>query len=497
MGRLINRTASSDLQFSHSDRSIILKTLILLSIILISIWLFGSWGYLAIGIVLFFKMPLSARFSLLAISALFPLGPGITIGRIDVLFFHMMVPLMLLSFALGHVPFGFSKLRRVAIYPTIGVLFLVFGLIISWARNPVFFSFLSGAGLGSQFGLSSYLNGFLCVLAFFISYATGRNAIVKPETIVRVLLMSALIVGALRMLDYLGFIEVPFFSGALKYLSYEENISEFTEQARRIGGLDLTAGIAIITSFTLWDMKKSRLIALFGFSFGMILLILGGGRAAFIGLAVALLFGLMRRGVKSVLRMAFPLGLAYIAMITITLGGERSLLESQQGRIFMYEQIFEQQTRRVEGYEVLLAAWRQNPVLGKGISPTIDDEISGIGDIGGHGAYFSLLGLFGLFGLMFVILGIAYPLYRGLRHLIFDKLGSNIDNTVILSRFLSLFLIYLAFIFGVGGNGYNAPNLFFTTGLLVALLERQERHKESKDEHIQRRVKRKPQKIGT
>jgi O-antigen ligase len=202
-------------------------------------------------------------------------------------------------------------------------------------------------------------------------------------------------------------------------------------------------------------------------------LVLGGGRSAFIGVALVLLLSFLRRGLKPVLKIAVPMIVVYLIMNSVSFGGERSVLESQQQRLFMYESLIERQTHRVEGYQALLEAWSENPIFGKGISPTGETGQASIEETGGHGSYVSLLGLFGIFGLVFVVLAMAYPLYGAVRHVLRYRSGELPMKDLVPTRFASLMMLFLAVILSVAGNGYGNPSLFFITGILVGFLERE------------------------
>jgi hypothetical protein len=474
MGSLPRGTPGEKLSTLSYDGIVFFKALIFIVLILISISMFGRWGIVALGVVFFLKLPMHVKISMLAISSFFSIGPGTALGSFEITFFYLVVPFLLLTYSVGRIPIGFRKFRRVALLSGLGVVFLLAGLFISYVRNPVLARSIAG-GIGGAYGLKSYFVGLMCITTYFISYSSVRNGLVRGELLVKVLLFTSLIIGALRLLSYFGILEVPFFRGSLMYLGYEEDIAEFTSRARRIGGMDITAGVAIAASFTFWDLKKFRILTLTGFCGGGMLLILGGGRSAFIGVSLMLLISFMRRGTKAMIRIAIPLILVYIIMNSITFGGERSVLESQQQRLFMYEAVIERQAHRVEGYQVLLQAWSDNPVFGKGISPVGESGETSIEGTGGHGSYFSLVGLFGLFGLAFIFLTMAFPLYRGVKQVMRTRPMNAPESDFILTRFLSLLIVFFAVYLGAAGNGYATPSIFLVTGLLVALLEKEEK----------------------
>jgi len=460
---------------SHSSGQIseLLKAAVIILLVAGAILLVGEWGIIVVGVVVFTKLRIDTKIILFCISVLFPLGSGTAFGSIEIFLYHLMVPLILLSFATKKIPIGYKKMHPIAMIAGIGVFVLLIGLFISYLRNPVIARSLGG-GEGTGYGIRSYLASIMCVIIYLISYTTGRNNLIKGEKLLKALLITALVIGFLRILTYFGMVEIPILRGSLRYLFYEGSLVDFTEHSRRIGGLDIVAGITVLSSFLLWDAKKSKYLAFIGFAAGIVFIVLGGGRAAFLGISFALLLGLIRRGPKVLLRVIIPTVLAYFIMTQTTFGGTRSVIESQQQRLFMYEQVFERQATRIESYTGLLDAWRENPVFGKGITPTVEGS-AGIVDIGGHGSYFSLVGLFGLFGLTFVLATIAYPLFKGIR-LLFRRSTFSYErvNKFLLARFTTLFFVFYAFILSIGGSGYADPVLFFIAGFLVALIEQSE-----------------------
>lgn len=448
----------------------LLKALAILVCVSFSVLFFGRWGWLALGVSAFILLKPRHQIALLVIVSLYPLGFGRMFGGVNLLLFSIIAPLLLLSFALRHIRVLSAAKANNSRLPRIGILLLILALFISFVRNPVGARSLFG-GFGEGYGLKTYFDAAMCILIFFLAYASIRSDLIEPLYLVKVVLYSSLIIATLRLLTYFGLFEIPIFRGGLEYLEYEGTINRFTLSPRRIGGIGVPAALGLICTYVLWDARRIKILAYVAFPLTASLLVFGGGRTVFVGTGFALLMGIAYHGARAFFKMAVPLLVTYFFLASITLGGQRSVLESQMERLFRYQGAIERQVSRVQAYEELIGAWADNPIFGKGISSTQFEQRPSRVGVGGHGMYFSMVGLFGTLGLLFIILVLIYPVLKGLRYTLSktESVDRN-SNEYLAMSMCTLSLVMYSVVFGAGGSGYTNPNLFLLAGFLSAFL---------------------------
>jgi hypothetical protein len=420
---------------------------------------------------LYVTLPLKYTYLVLAAGALFPLGLYRSYYSADLSLLSIALPLIAINMFLHKrilVHRIESKVQK-ATYN--GVTFLLVALFFSYVRNPVGTMTLMG-GVGAAYGLRTYYDAVVCVVLFFMTQSVVLYRLYEENKLLSIIASIALTIGILRLIAYFTPLDMPFFLGNLRYMSYTGNIASIASLSIRIGGMDEISGFLIAPSFVLLDSKRYRTFARVGLVIGGIFLILGGGRSAFIGATIMVLVGSIRKGMKHIIRLIVPIAIVYYAMSSLDFGSERSLAQSQFERILRLQSPIEEQTHRVEGYKQLYEAFIVNPIIGKGITPYQADVAHGIIVSGGHGAYMSILGIFGFTGVLYFMLFAIIPLTMGLGFtLSINRLHGYVPKSMmLLIRYSTLAMMYILVLFGASGNGYTTPYFFLVAGLLSGSL---------------------------
>jgi hypothetical protein len=420
---------------------------------------------------LFLSLPLSIQFKILTATALFPLGSRGLFGLPSLGFMELVAPLIMLGLMLRKTSPICKPRTKVTTIAWFGILCLLAALFVSYFRNPAGAKSLFG-GIGVSYGLKQYYVALMCIATYFITYFVFRHKLVNVCSYLKYILIISIVIGILRVLTYLGFFRVPFFLGSLSYLELGVESQYFGMQSRRIGGMDLIAAFTLIPCIILNEAHKYKRLTAFGLALGVVFLIISGGRSSFIGIVAAMLVGIIRLGSKSFIKMLLAFAIGYFALSHVTMGSERTIVQNQYERIFMYESIAETQTYRYDGYGQLLSAFVENPVFGKGLSAVELEITAGIAEFGGHGTYVSLFGLFGLAGIAFLLLFVLSPVITGLERIIRISYIQALPKDIFYSiKFSTLTMIWMLFLFGAGGDGYSTAYLYLFIGVLTAQLD--------------------------
>ncbi|MBD3159365.1 MAG: hypothetical protein GF309_11295 [Candidatus Lokiarchaeota archaeon] len=352
----------------------------------------------------------------------------------------------------------------------LGLIALTVALIASYARNPAGAKSLFG-GFGTGYGLKVYYEAMVAILLFFVTYWGLHILKLELRKILSLISATLFITCVIRVLTYFGLIDFPFLSGSLAYLEYTGPTYSDYIKPFRIGGLSHFAALSTVCATTLLAFQsRGRMRNLiFAISSGA-MVILGGGRSAFVGVCAGLLFlGILVRPSKSII-------VTIIAVLTIgALGlfriGRQDVADVQFQRILDYESITQREKHRISSYEILIEGLVESPILGRGIQPIPFQERAKYQDVGSHGAYFSVIGLFGLLGITYLILFLIVPVVGSTLTLLRNRKNIPDQEGLIAMVFFSAMLVVFSFIMGAGGGGYTEPHLFLLVGGLVYLHE--------------------------
>lgn len=411
--------------------------------------------------------------TIMFLGAFFPAGPGgPVLGGIRVTLFDILAPLLLIELVVsGRWPVKRPVISRIHRYAILGMIFLGLGLLFSFVRNPAGTRTLLG-GLGTSYGLKYYYYAFACFCGYAVITQALTSELIEPHRLISALAYAGLIIGIVRVANYLGIIgDVPFFERNLRYMSYEGGVSSILMQTHRIGGLDQAGGYGFLAAYTGWVTTAKRRFLLLSLACAG-LLIFGGGRSAFAGVSLALLLYISRKGMRNVFRTLIPITVAYILLTRVSAGDNQPLASRQLDRISQLLQgtrQFDTEESRLEGYKSLFEHWRENPLIGSGIAALSREETGAIETVGGHGAYISLLGLFGLFGMGFIILFVLVPLSTCVRKLIGRGEAGDAKSSGAAWLLLSMLLVLESILMIAGGSGYAQSALVALVASVSAL----------------------------
>jgi O-antigen ligase len=424
-------------------------------------------------VILFFGLPLlllplvSIRLAgfLLILSVLLsvPLGD---VGPVpDVRLEEVLIPLLAGGFFVRYmVAGGFWSVFRHG--PTLGLhllVFLYFAVILgNYLRKPLLPSnLISSAGEGDQ-GLRTYYDYFLALTIYVLCYFTVVRGHISLRAVMKLLMWASLIVSLAGLALLAAGFQLSL--GELRYSIYY-----YEYGAVRIGFLEtfsvIGLGLAIAGVWPPWN-RTTRLLVVSVFALG---LLFSGGRAATIGLAVAVILFLVltRRGVHLVLLSCLVLGLLLMPWTLSTIPQVKRFTEtgSTLGDTSWND--------RAYIYGVSMREFAKNPIFGTGIGHVVPVVGETPVDVlfleeqlrfGGHGAYAAVLKNLGLAGFLPFVGMLVWSLRR---------LGSAVSSRPYsperVPSFLFILLVSLAIGAIMGGNG-SEPLLFVTLALVGGLV---------------------------
>jgi hypothetical protein len=435
-------------------------------------------GALALGLpglvagiaVFYFAMPFRYRVNSLVMFALLPLGPGIAVAGLRLTLFELLSPLLfvesLFSPAMRRSGPGWTRTTRMVAW---GVGILILALAISYARNPAGTAQLFGGVGGQGYGIRAYYQALACILAFMVIMKAAFCGLVDGKGLVTLVAWSCLVVGLVRVANYVGAIPVvPFFEGNLRYMSFEGGgFSAALAVTKRVGGLDQAGGYGLLAAYTAWVVTQRKRMLIVAIVCAL-LVIYGGGRSAFVGVSLAILLDMASGGMRRIAR-ALPVVLTAYLILTVLRVEGQTVANPQFERlaqIMTGTRQLEEDSYRLEGFQALFAQWKENPFLGSGIGAPMRGQIATISEFGGHGAFISVIGLFGILGLAYLALFVFAPLLRGVRQLV-QKRSLSTESAAITMRFASLLMVLEAISMLAGGNGYADFHLAASVALLA------------------------------
>jgi hypothetical protein len=364
------------------------------------------------------------------------------------------------------------------------ILFSAVGILLLWAiinyiKNPVGGQTFGAKTIG-EVGLRAYLIIVTSTCTFFVSYWFFRYKEINIERWFFMLLISALIIGNLRLIG----VKIPLLGHNFELMSGED------AQYVSIGGLRLTALMTISTIFTLYYKRKLGFFPIFVFINAIVFSVFSGGRGMFWGIVVTLgLYFILikRKHIFPVLAVLLILGSMYQLVFS-----DISFDESKYGRVFALKGgIKEQNKLRYYFYLYMWEVFMENPLFGKGIG---FQEISANTEFfqthneargyrvlieeglmaGSHGSYMSILSTFGIGGLFFITVMTFGTIYYARRIVI---RSSEYQDNEKLALFVFMYVSVMSVHMITGGEGYTYRDMWFLPGIIAAIMAKDQRDK--------------------
>lgn len=429
---------------------------------------FGPVGLFFGAIAVYFAIPFSYRINALILFALLPLGPGFAVAGLRVTLVELLSPVVFLeSLFTSMMNTAGPRWTRISRNTVWGLVIMIFCLLLSFIRNPAGTANLFG-GVGEGYGARAYYQALVCILAFLVLFRAVSAGLIDGRRTVSFIAWSCVVVGLLRIANYLGIVpNVPFFEGNLRYMSFEGGFTEALSVTKRVGGLDQAGGYGFVAAYTSWVMSRKRVMLLLSL-ISAVIVIYGGGRSVFVGCSIAMMIDMLSGGVKRVVRTLPVIGILYLLLTVLQVQGQTVAAPQfrRLERIFTGTRQLDEDAYRLEGFSALVEHWKENPFIGSGIASPTRGQVATISSFGGHGAFISVIGLFGLPGIAFLILFVFAPLIRGMRQLV-QKLPFSDPSAALIMRFASLLMVVEVVGMIAGGNGYADTHLYASVALLA------------------------------
>lgn len=321
-----------------------------------------------------------------------------------------------------------------------------------------------------------YFNIFNNILLFFTTalYASVYHREIDFEKFFKILLGTAISLGAIRVLTYFLGVKIPFLSGIFDYGGeFNKGLQRYGGTAYRLGGLTDIVIVGIPALFALVVLrKKMNWVALVIL---LLFLFLSGGRTVMVGI----IFSIVAFSIFFYPRYLVYLvsgGIIFITAASLIL--PESLITGQTGRLTKFSDgaYIGADNARAMSWKLYLENFQSNPIFGKGIKQydgffySSDEEIKRFASVqiiaGGHGSYFSIMSTFGLGGLLYFLTFIFGGLlisYKRIR----DNTNVNLKLTAG-AVFTFLILMAKSFDFITSGNGLSHPILFYSVGFIIS-----------------------------
>jgi hypothetical protein len=353
--------------------------------------------------------------------------------------------------------------------------------IISYIRFPVSgatFGAETVGGINVEGGLREYFVIIVGISIFFYSFLFFKYKELNADKWFYIIIFLALLLGNLQLSGIFKkySIEViPFLRGFGAASSYKY----YT-----VGGLrDLTI-MGIPISLSLLNRKKSPALSFFILMNFLVFALIGGGRAVFFGVVIALIVYIALINRKHFIFFLFFAML--LVGLKIMFYSDVTLKEQKYGRVLAIGGSFKK-TEKSRYYNFLYRweVFKNYPIFGKGISYRDYDElkskfvlehpeieakdyhyIRGEVGAGGHGSYFSIISIFGIGGAFFIGVMVFGSMYYALK--IF-KGSREYGDDAKLALFALMYLIIMAFRLTVGGAGYNRMEIWFVAGMIAGI----------------------------
>jgi len=443
-----------------------------------------SIALMLLTIVIYIKLNKLQQFTLLSLSALLPFTYGSFRSIPNFLFIEWLtaVTLIILLFELAPPFFSGRKTPQIAFNGT-GLFLLAIVILATWSiisilNNEIFANqLISGDQTGTK---RTYFNIFNNILLFFttVIFVSVYFKEINFEKYFKILLISAIVLGVLRIATHFGGFRIPFMANLFEYggeFGSKAAQAKYGGVAYRLGGLTNIVIVGIPALFALAVIKgKLNWFALIILFF---LLFLSGGRTVLAGMVFSIIVFAFLLYPRYIIYFAFA-GVAFIVILGITLPD--TVIKGQTGRLTKMSDgsYIGQDNARAMAWKLYLENFEKYPVFGKGIKQydtffyTAKEEIRDFAKYqqfsGGHGSYFSLMSTFGIGGLLYFVLmvfgGIILS-YRKVRQ--YSQRNSYKTGIAV---FVLMLLLAKAFDFISGGNGLSVPILFFATGFIASLI---------------------------
>jgi hypothetical protein len=398
-------------------------------------------------------------FIILLIAAYFPLTVGIEIPVIRTMLIVEWLPLLI-----------FADIALFWRYkPSIGRLYfiaisaLMVALLFSYIRFPVSSVGLLGASEEER-GLRVYYDVIVYLALFYVLYAFVRKYNFNYSYIMNILVYFTLITSLIAFICRLLMMDNPMFFlvGGFDYM--KEHFRPLTESAGRPGGLDIALPVGIAALIAKNKGIRFNLSDSIIFMILISLVLLSGGRGLTIGVLFTIIFFII--ATKSNISAYFKFLIIGMFAISIMSVAMPDVYQNQITRITggLTGDLQQDASRRYYNIQTSLYYFKNNPLMGKGISPS-DPSIDVTGDLrgtGGHTGYMTVPALFGILGFFWLSIFIFYTLLINIKLL--RMKGNKMKE---LYMFTMVYLSINAVILLVSGNAFASSWVYATAGLVL------------------------------